>query len=318
MKRWPSYFGVIVLFTISTLHSLLFRNNMDLQLLNFEEKQKLLKNFVKDLESFSLYDKAQESFLPVICCVCDSMPHTPDWHRFEKVSKLQKLFDTCKLQRDTISDLYPERLLNDYKVSDSRLQDYVLSPSTYINENDEVLICKSCFAELEMNAAKRKRDANPPMESIVNGYVIGKTPFELSDCNDVELALTSRARIYTQSWVFFAGCHQHIKGWHTILKNQHENHIGNLQVLQESGMSKIILVALCGPFTTTQRALTLAKTAVDPQKVIRAWEWFKANCFRHKDDKIPHIDDIPTPKILEDKMYVFDHQHVIYYTFQLS
>ena len=65
-----------------------------------------------------------------------------------------------------------------------------------------------------------KRSHQPlPKAAVANGYVIGDPPMELSSLNDVELSLISRARIYCQSWIFFGGCHQHIKGWHTFFKN---------------------------------------------------------------------------------------------------
>jgi len=302
MKHSLVFCFVPLTFTLWTLHGKFSPATM-LDIPSVEEKNTIVNAFVKDLESFTLYDEKQDNFLPVICCVCDSMPHCPQWHQFVPVPILADLLKTCKLGRSTISNIYPAKLLNDYQIENEKLKDYILSPSTYINDKEEALICKSCLSELEANSKKKyKSQRYPPKESIINGYAIGNAPFELSDSNNVELTLTSRLRIYSQSWVFFAGCHQHIKGWHTLLKNQPENHVGNLQVLQQCGMEKVILVALCGPFTATQRALTLKKTAVDPRKVIRAWEWLKANNFRYKDDVIPHIDTIPKPQILGEKM----------------
>ena len=110
----------------------------------------------------------------------------------------------------------------------------------------------------------------PPKAAIANGYVIGDAPMELSSLNDVELSLVSRVCIYCQSWIFFGGCHQHIKGWHTFFKNRPSDNVGNLMQLTDGGTKGLILVVLCGPFTMTQKALTLKKTAVDPTKVIKA------------------------------------------------
>jgi hypothetical protein len=70
--------------------------------------------------------------------------------------------------------------------------------------------------------------------------------------------------------------------------------------LVDGGMQGIILVVLCGPFTSTQNALVRQKTAVNPQKVIAAWCWLKENNFRYREAEIPNIDDIPTPIYQEE------------------
>jgi hypothetical protein len=71
-------------------------------------------------------------------------------------------------------------------------------------------------------------------------------------------------------------------------------------MLTESGLKGLILVVLCGPFTSTQKALILKQIHIDPRKVVVAWMWLKANNFRYKDDVIPHVDDIPLPQIIEE------------------
>jgi hypothetical protein len=91
-----------------------------------------------------------------------------------------------------------------------------------------------------------------------------------------------------------------IKGWHTFFKNRSTDNVGNLTMLTESGLKGLILVVLCGPFTSTQKALILKQIHIDPRKVVVAWMWLKANNFRYKDDVIPHVDDIPLPQIIEE------------------
>jgi len=70
--------------------------------------------------------------------------------------------------------------------------------------------------------------------------------------------------------------------------------------LTNRGTKGLILVVLCGPLT--QRALTLKKKAVDPTKVIKAWQWLKENNFRYKDEVIPNIDNIPLPYVVQENM----------------
>ena len=42
------------------------------------------------------------------------------------------------------------------------------------------------------------------------------------------------------------------------------------------------------------------KTAVDPEKVVKAWHWLKANNFHYKEDTIPNINDIPLPYVVQE------------------
>jgi len=50
------------------------------------------------------------------------------------------------------------------------------------------------------------------------------------------------------------------------------------------------------------KSIGTKKTAVDPEKVVKAWHWLKANNFRYKEDMIPHIDDIPLPYVVQENM----------------
>ena len=274
---------------------------MVLDIPSLEERSAIEKEFSRDLESFSIYDESKDEFLPVICCVCDSMPHHANWHALVPVNGLAPLLKKCKCDKASVAGMYPDALINDYTCTDSRLKEFVLSPATYITDEDEAVVCNSCFEHLVTNSKLQFKSRCPPSEAIINGYLIGQAPKELTELNPVELALISRVRIYSQSWIFFAGCHQHIKGWHTCLKNELERHVATVQALQESGFQRTILVALCGPFTSTQRAMTLKKTAVDPDKVVKAWKWLKENNHRYKDDVIPSRDDIPVPIILDEE-----------------
>jgi hypothetical protein len=283
--------------------------NSILQIPTSEEKQKLVDAFVEDLASFTVNDKATGLIRPVICCVCDSIPHHEQWGVFVEMKQAIKLFEKNNLQKSNLHDIYCEPLLAQYTASNSKLKEFVLSPATFVNEKQEVLMCKECYSDMYENIEKHTRKDRvimPPKQAIANGYLIGDAPFDLECLNDVELSLVSKVRIYCQSWIFYGGCHQHIKGWHTFFKNRTTENVANLMQLTENNDSEsaIILVVLCGPFTSTQRALTLDKTAVCPYKVIAAWEWLRENNFRYKDMTIPNIDDIPIPHVICEEMYV--------------
>ena len=42
------------------------------------------------------------------------------------------------------------------------------------------------------------------------------------------------------------------------------------------------------------------KTAIDPEKFVKAWHWLNANNFHYKEAKIPNIDDIPLPYVVQE------------------
>jgi hypothetical protein len=216
------------------------------------------------------------------------------------VTELARLLKGCNMHRSLLGELYPSRLLDQYIAGHRELDAYVLSPATFVKDNDEVIICKDCLSELNVEMGKKKYLRHTPKQSIANGYVIGNAPPCLTDLSQTELSLISRTRTYCQSWVFFGGCHQTIRGWHTFFKNRSSDNVGNLTMLSESGLKGLILVVLCEPFTSTQKALILKKTAVDPLKVVNTWRWLKYNNYRFKDDIIPSVDDIAAPKIVEE------------------
>jgi hypothetical protein len=279
----------------------------ELQIPSCSEKEAITRAFVKDLKALTVYNKAKNKFFPVICCVCDCMPLKPNWRCFVKITDAVKLFEQSNMEISFLKEVYAsEELLKQYTHKHKALRAFTLSPATYINEKKELLMCRQCHSELLANkhvkiGGHEHELCHPPAQAIANGYLIGDAPVALTELNDVELSIVSRVRIYCQSWIFFGGCHQHIKGWHTFYKNRPSDNVGNLMQLVDAGMEKIIAVVLCGPFTTTQRAIIMESTAVDPKKVIDAWRWLKENNYRYKDDDIPNINDIPLPQIIDEQ-----------------
>ena len=272
-----------------------------LKIPNPSEKEAILQRFVDDLESFTVYDNKTNTFRPTICCVCDSIPSNPDWSCFVPVKEAKKLFQHSNMESKHFQELQcPEMLMKQYSVPNGFLKDFVLSPASYINESNEILMCKQCYSELIQNREQRTNKTFPPKEAIASGYMIGDPPSVLTCLNDIELALVSRARIYCQSWVFFGGCHQHIQGWHTFYKNRPSENVGNLSQLISIGMPGTLLVVLCGPFTTTQKALTLKKTKVHPKKVVAAWDWLIKNNYRYRKETLPNIDEVPKPYVIDE------------------
>ena len=253
-----------------------------------------------------MLDKDSGTLMPICCSVCDAIPLEPNWHEEIGIDLFSRMCKSSKMEKNDIPESagYPRALLDQYTASHTDLKDFVLSPRTTVHYPDEsVVVCKTCAKDMKLNMNKSRRQRNhPPKDSIANGYLIGDAPKVLSDLNTVELSIVSGVRIYCQSWVFFAGCHQHIKGWHTFFKNRPASNVGNIEYLKISGLKGRILVVLCGPFTSSQKALTLKQTLVSPEKVVRAFQWLQENNIFYKNERVPEMSEIPVPQILEENV----------------
>ncbi|GKY95155.1 hypothetical protein MPSEU_000479100 [Mayamaea pseudoterrestris] len=275
---------------------------MRLAIPSLETKRELLSRASQELESYVIKEPQTKTLHAAFCCVCDGTPDEAYWHKMVSVTRVASLCSTANMRKVDLSDVYPMDLLNEYTAKHQALKDYVLSPDAYVNKRNEICVCRKCLVDLETNAEERKARRRPPRQSIANGYVIGHEPEELKCLNEVELALISKAKLHCQTWVFFGGCHKQIKGWTTLLKNHPETNVANMMQIRDSGLHGRLLVVLCGPFTSTQKAKVLQKTRVDPEKVLNAWNWLKVNNFRYRDLHIPDPDSLPVPRIVEDKV----------------
>ena len=236
------------------------------------EVKQIAKDFLDDLQSFTVTDMSTNEIRPVICCVCDSIPTESQWSTFVNVKEFKRLCERAKIRKTDAYTGYSETLRIQYTAKDERLKDYILSPETYVNGQDEVLVCKNCLSCLQKTSKITNEERRgPPPFSIIRGYMIGDAPDVLSTLNSVELSLITKTTTQCQSWIFFAGCHQHIKGWHTFFKGRPGDNVGNMTLLTKSGWKGQILVVLCGPFTNEQAKLTRARTSVCPLKVLSAW-----------------------------------------------
>ena len=72
--------------------------------------------------------------------------------------------------------------------------------------------------------------------------------------------------------------------------------------LQGAGMKGSIVVVLCGPFTSTQKAKTYEKTRVNPHKVRDAYQWLVNNNKKYEGMAVPDLKDIPQPTYFYKKL----------------
>ena len=222
--------------------------------------------------------------------------------------------DLCKklkMKKSDIRAFYPNSSIVDYYTAPTaNLEPYVLSPFSIVDrKTDTILVCKSCMEEMEVNCEKAVRVARaPPKAAIANGWLIGGAPDIIRDLSDAELALLTDSRLCCQSFCYFAGAHQVIKGWHTIYKNRPGENLAHLQQLHDVGLRGRMVVVLCGPFTSTQKALVSKQTQVRPEKVKEAFAWLIENNIHFRDVEIPR--DIPRPYIIDETTELCENENV--------
>jgi hypothetical protein len=248
-----------------------------LRLPTAKDISRITKSFLEDSQSFTITDKRTNEINPIICCVCDSIPTEAQWHTFVFIDDFIRLCTKGKLCKTDSLELYSQSLKDQYTAKDVRLKDFILSPQTYVTSLDEVLVCKQCLLNLQINSKKKKTRFKPPPESIICGYMIGDPPDLLTNLNAVELSLITLTITQCQSWIFFAGSRQQIKGWHTFFKGRPTDIVGIMRLLTECGWKGTILVVMCGPFTSKQNRITREKISVCPYKVIAGWNWLMSN-----------------------------------------
>ena len=269
------------------------------------EVKNLVEKCIEDLHSYETDLPGSPVLQPNICAVCDSIPHNAEWHAWVDLDGFKQLCRASALEKSRVCEIYPEPLLRQYTCPQMKeLEEFILSPRSVIDsEKRKILVCRSCYKEMDEQHQKIRYKRNkPPREAIANGYIIGETPEVLKCLNPVELSLVCKAQTYCQTWMFRGGQHQQIKGWHTFFKNRTEQHMGCLKELQWAELKGNILVVICGPFTKTQKALTMEKVLVDPEKVVKAYQWLIDNNYHYHNERVPEIDEIPVPYIFEENV----------------
>jgi len=264
------------------------------------EKEAILSSFDNDLKSFVTLIPNTGELKANVCAVCDAMQINANSMKWISVSSFAKLCGKCNMDSKHLLPFYAwnEKILGDYRLCDQPLlEKYVLSPRTLVVEGN-VMYCSSCATEMEKCSSRNAKWRSPPKQAIANFYLQGTAPPELRCLNDVELAIVSRIRVFSQTYVLYGGCHQQIKGWHCFLRNRHENTLGTIEQLSANGLNNTILVVMVGPFTATQKAIAKEKYQVRNDKVQAAFRWLKENNFYYANDNVPRGDELPIPHVV--------------------
>ena len=260
-------------------------------------RSRIAKKASQALESLTVEN--DDGLLPVCCSVCDRCPTKPFWYDWVSIAVFRRMCSFKYMEHNWLKRSYLENVLSCYRIDDPRLSHLVLSPKTIMDKRKKnIVVCKTCLQHLKNqleNVQKSRRV--PPPNAVANGFIIGEPPEELKCLNLVEMSIVSANRVMCQSWVFYGGCHRHIEGWHTMYRNRSEVTMANLNQLSLAGMKGQLFVALCGPFTSDQKAKVLQKCRIRAPKVIAAFEWLKNNNYLYEDLIVPSINDLPVPII---------------------
>ena len=233
-----------------------------------------------------------------ICATCDGISTIENPCKLLGITAMIILLKKSQAEKSNTWDGYPAILVDQYTAKDLRLQDYILSPSTTIikthGREDSVAICRNCHKEFRSNKPRcRIKHFRSPVKAIWNGLLIGNPPECMACLRPVEIALISPNRVITHAITLQANHHDGIYGWHSMFENRVDLNLGHVNYLVNSGLSGEIVVALCGPFTSTQKAMAKEKVGVRADKVIAAFEWLKINNPYFKDLEIPDPSQIP-------------------------
>jgi hypothetical protein len=193
---------------------------------------------------------------------------------------------------------YPKELIQQYTVTDktcmiSNIRGALLSPRS-VKHAGHFDICSDCDG-----AISNSRTPKMPKFAIANGYAIGTAPTELSELNEYELALVSKVRVMANIFVFYGGCHQAVRGWHTFFEASVGQSIGVLQQTESWNLRNGMFIVLCGPFTSGQKAAVLRRMILRRDRVIRADTWLRENNIQYENEKVPNPEELPEPCIID-------------------
>jgi len=210
------------------------------------------------------------------CLVCDRLL---EWNDTETISlaRLQKIKD-CFIGKTSVFQGLHQSIKADYTYRGNGAQPWMeqmfLSPhGHYCPDKEGFQCCVRCVNRL--NTSQPPYHVVLPQFAIANGAVFGKAPIELTELNNAELALVSKARTNKHVFAFYGGAHKCMRGWHNLYENDVEGIAHTLNQVPNFGGDAAILCILLGPFTPLQKQFVKNKMMVRPAFVLRALEWLK-------------------------------------------
>jgi hypothetical protein len=260
-----------------------------------EEKRKIIGAVASELKDLVHQDNRGQ-FHKRVCVICDRLTGLDNKKKISKSSLLNAIHKVPLKANPTLG--YPMELIQQYSVKDStcitnNVRDALVSPRS-LRQAGQYDICSECHESICNNNTPKM-----PKFAIANGYAIGTAPRELTELNEYELALVSKVRVMANIFVFYGGCHQAIRGWHTFFEASVGQSIGVLQQTEAWNLRNGMFVILCGPFTSGQKAAVLRRMILRRDKVIKAYKWLRVNNKQYENEHIPNPEELPEPCIID-------------------
>ena len=281
--------------------------------------QMLVAESTKAMKDRLFYDQEEKKYSTRVCAMCDCMATVDNpmvgmgldhfvriCHKSgaSKDAVLLRYPATAVVQGEKCNRLKASAMVMSYTANHASLAPFVLSPSTRVyrdkEEQEIVEVCSRCKEDCPsvntpINVMKS------PKRSLWNGNCIGAAPKALLDLNMAELAMVSPNRIDLQAAVFYADGHRGVYGWHAMYENKVRDNLETLEQLVDAGLNGKIVVVLCGPFDSTQRALVQREYTVEPDKVKAAFKWLHEWNHYFSDYRLPDGFQFRQPIIIEDR-----------------
>ena len=203
------------------------------------------------------------------CLVCDRLLEWNDVGFITK-TRLKSLKTRLSGEKPLFTSLH--RHLKQYytyqhRGSESWMKHMFLSPRGVFDPTKGFNCCQMCCQCLGTETKPVR--VKLPEYAIANGLLIGEAPIELTELNDVELALVSLARVDKHVFQYFGGAHKSMRGWHNLYENDVPHIAGVLQQLEQFGAGNLVACILQGPFTSFQIKKVREQVMVRPRLVLK-------------------------------------------------
>ena len=262
-------------------------------------------------------------FHPYVCVLCDR------FLKFDEVKTIDiaTLCSKKKFLRPTDQDNMNSLIQMDYKANERYLEEkekkdldeLLLSPrAPFINRSNNssgFCCCRSC----EYGVYKNQM----PKFAIANGFFFGTPPKELTELNQMELAMLTPVKAWGYCYTYTGGRARNLEGNLTYLPATQKQLVGDLNYqarsheeiseaiarLEALGLNTDIVVILHGYMTPKQKQAAKLKNQVRVSKLMRALQWLVENNVEWKRKGI-NLDEIrrnlQTPALIDHSKYVPD------------
>jgi Helitron helicase-like domain at N-terminus len=246
----------------------------------------------------------------IVCLVCDRFiyPMEVTTISLAKIIEVKDIFEpNAKLAlHESIKAQYTIKLIEDESEQDKiALENCMLSPrSCYIEHKDKrrssgFSICKTCNKYINANQL--------PIFCIGNNYAFGKTPKDLSNLTQIELAMITPVHTYGYCFSYTGGKQKQLKGSLSYYRISTETIVRTAANFEVLGLCNEVVVLLYGTFTKEQYKLVASKYQVRADRIKKAIKWLVKNNIQWEQYKETYdalISGIQEPKFYDDSTLV--------------